>query len=390
MANPDVLVLGLGAMGAATCYQLARRGLRVIGIDQFAPPHALGSTHGETRITRQATGEGPQFVPLAMRSQRLWREIEAASGATLFDACGGLIVAPPQGANRLHGQPDFLGTTLALAQAFGIAHQRLDAAAIAARYPQLALRGDERGYFEPGAGVLHPEACVAAQLRLAERYGARLITGQPANLRREGSSTVVECAGTLHRAAKVVVAAGAWLPQLLPALAPRLTVSRQVMFWFALDGTQAYGPREFPVFIWHWGPGEHDVFYGMPRQGDAGEIKIATEQTALATTADAIDRTVSDAEASAMHGTHIAGRLRGIGAECRRAATCLYTRTPDANFIVDWLPESVDTLVVSACSGHGFKHSAAIGEAVADMVQSGRRPDVLRPFALPNRGASTS
>ena len=149
--RPDVLVIGLGAMGSATLYQLARRGVDVIGIDQYSPPHAFGSTHGETRITREAVGEGAAFVPLVMRSNVLWREIERESGTHLFRQCGGLILARAGRQSRMHEQRDFLGNTIKLAGQFGIAHELLDAAAIQIRFPQMQLTGDEKGYFEPGA-----------------------------------------------------------------------------------------------------------------------------------------------------------------------------------------------------------------------------------------------
>ena len=165
--TPDVLVIGLGAMGAAITFQLAQAGVRVVGLDQFQPPHPLGSTHGETRITRQAIGEGERFVPLALRSHQIWREIEAETGASLLNACGGLIMTRGGQRSRLHDQQDFLGNTIRAAERFHIAHQCWDATAIAAHYPQFVLQGDEQAYFEPGAGYVAPEDCVQAQLALA-------------------------------------------------------------------------------------------------------------------------------------------------------------------------------------------------------------------------------
>jgi len=381
-AQADVLVLGLGAMGAAIVYQLARRGLKVIGIDQFSPPHTHGATHGETRITREAIGEGLQFVPLVRRSHQLWRELEAASGERLLTACGGLIMARAGQRSPMHGRPDFLGTTLRAAQEFKIPHQTLDAAAITSRFPQFQLQGDERAYYEPGAGFLFAEACVAAQLRLATQLGARLITNRAARLRTAGTQTVVECDGDEYRAGTTVIAAGPWLPQLVPSLASRFTVRRQVMYWFALEAGVSYEPGAFPVFIWNWGSGADQVFYGFPQASGRREIKIATEQDLETTTPQQVRREVAAAEVAAMVRRHLLDRLRGVSGECRRAVTCLYTSTRDANFLIDWLPDQPDTLAVSACSGHGFKHSAAIGEAVADMVESGRTPPVLEPFAM--------
>jgi sarcosine oxidase len=386
----DVLVVGLGAMGAATLYQLARRGVKVIGFDQFAPPHTQGSTHGETRITREGVGEGLQFVPLVRRSHELWRELEAASGDSLLTACGGLIMARAGMTGHMHGVSDFVAASTAAATRFGIAHENLDARAIAARFPQFELQGDEHAYYEPGAGFLNPEACVSAQLRLATDLGAQLKTGGAVTLRQDGQQTGVECGGTLYRAATTVIAAGPWLPQLVPELAPRLSVCRQVLYWFALDGSVSYAPGEFPVFIWNWGEREEEVFYGFPqvdnRRGAAREIKIAAEQSLVTTTPETTERHVSQAEIETMVRLHVTGKLRGVTGLCRRAATCLYTRTADANFLIDRLPGRRDTIVVSACSGHGFKHSAAIGEAVADMAVSGRTPVTLLPFAMGANG----
>ena len=252
--HPDVLVIGLGAMGAAITYQLAKRGVRVVGVDQFIPPHAQGSTHGETRITREAIGEGVQFVPLAMRSHQLWREIESETGRTLFTACGGVVIARAGGVSRLHEQQDFLGNTFRAAEAYAIPHQRLNANEIAARFPQFVLQGDECGYFEPGAGYLAPEACVSAQLRLAAQHGADLRVGETVrSVLRVNDKTIVDTDRARYQAGVTIVAAGAWIPQLLPALATTLTVRRQVLYWFAHDVSlsHCYRPRDFPVFIWH-------------------------------------------------------------------------------------------------------------------------------------------
>lgn len=385
--HPDVLVIGLGAMGSATVYQLAKLGVKVIGVDQYTPPHPHGSTYGETRITREAIGEGEQFVPLAMRSHQLWREIEAQSGNTLLTACGGLIIARVGQASRLHEQSDFLGNTIRAAETFGIPHERLNANEIAARFPQFVLQGDECGYLEPGAGYLVPEACVRAQLSLATQHGADLRFGEKVRgVARVGRRTIVETDCTRYAPGVTIVSAGPWAPQLLPAVAESLTVRRQVLYWFERNGTRAdsysYLSRDFPIFIWHWGEAADDVFYGFPQMDGATAIKVATEQHTSSTAPDTVRRDVTEVEIATMHARHIEGKLRGIGTSCTKALTCLYTNAPGANFIIDRLPEAPDTIVVSACSGHGFKHSAAIGEAVAIMATTGGAPAVLQPFAL--------
>ena len=385
--HPDVLVIGLGAMGSAAVHHLARRGVRVIGVDQFTPPHTHGSTHGETRITREAIGEGQQFVPLAMRSHQLWREIESETGQALFAACGALIMARAGSTTHLHEQQDFLGNTFRAANSYGITHERLGTNDIALRFPQFILQGDEYGYFEPGAGYLDPEACLRAQLALAKRHGADLRFGETVKkIATARGQTVVETNHTHYVAGLTIVAAGPWMPQLLPRLAGSLTVRRQVMYWFERDfapaNTCSYRPRDFPVFIWHWGESADAVFYGFPEIDGSGTIKVATEQSVLSTSPDAVNRNVAESEMAAMHAKHIAEKLRGISARCAKAKTCLYTNATGGSFIIDWLPEAPGTIVVSACSGHGFKHSAAIGEALAAMAISRKTPEVLRPFAF--------
>lgn len=380
---PDVLVIGLGAMGTATVYQLAKRGVKVVGIDRYSPPHIYGSTHGETRITRQAIGEGAQFVPLALRSHQLWREMEAETGATLFNQCGGIVIAREGAASHMHGQADFLGNTFSAARAFGITHERLNAAEVTARFPQFQLRGDETAYFEPGAGFVLPEACTNTQLQLAVRHGAVLHFGEAVE-RIDGAAdgTVVETSRTRYQPGTTIVCAGPWMPQLLPSLASQVVVQRQVLHWFPLAGDIGYQPSKCPVYIWHWGDGPNDVFYGFPQAGSEQSIKVATEQSSHTTTPEAVERYVSPEESTAMFHTHVRGRLRGIDGAVLRTATCLYSTTADANFIIDRLPDRRDTIVVSACSGHGFKHSAAIGEALATMAVSGETPKLLQPFRV--------
>src|SRR5262245_10292303 len=167
----DVVVVGLGAMGSAALYQLARRSVRVIGIDRFEPPHDHGSSHGESRITRQAIGEGAEYVPFALRSHEIWRELEAQTGRSLLAPVGGLIIGrrTDQG---IHGHANFIGNTIAAATRFGIEHEVLTAGEVAKRFPQFRLDGDETCYYEPGAGFLRPEACIAAQLDQARALGA--------------------------------------------------------------------------------------------------------------------------------------------------------------------------------------------------------------------------
>jgi sarcosine oxidase len=378
----DIAVIGLGAAGSAVLYQLARRGVRVVGIDRFHPPHTLGSSHGESRITRLSVGEGPAYAPLVRRSHAIWRALEAESGETLMRQTGGIIMAPAASVARHHGQDNFVRRCAEVATRFGIAHEMLDAAEAMHRFPQLRLTGEELCFWEPEAGLLHPEACIAAQLRLARAAGAVLRTGeQVLAVEQDGATVRVRTAGGTIEAARAVVAAGPWVAGLLGGEVAALTrVYRQTLHWFAAADPAAYAPGRFPIFLWMHGHGEEDYFYGFPSLGEG--VKVASERYAAATDPDLVDRTVAPAESQAMHARHVAGRLEGVTARALRASACLYTVAPGARFLVDELPDRPGVTVVSACSGHGFKHSAALGEAVAERVLDGRSGIDLSGFAF--------
>ncbi|MFE1599518.1 N-methyl-L-tryptophan oxidase [Methylobacterium sp. ID0610] len=380
----DVVVVGLGAMGSAVLDQLAGRGARVIGIDRFAPPHTMGSSHGETRITRQAVGEGRDYVPFVVEAHRIWRELEAETGERLLNACGVLVMGPGQGTTSHHGKPDFVGRTIDAARSFAIPHEVLTGADVARRCPQfLNLAGDEKAYFEPGGGYVLPERCIAAQLGRAAARGAAIRTGLAVlGIEQDGAGVAVRTAHGTIRADRAVVAAGAWTAPLLgPRFERLLTVNRQLLHWFALDEAGAYGPTA-PVFIWMHGSGDSDYLYGFPPLPGDARLKVATEQYETHTTADSIDRAVAPEESAEMYRRHVAGRLAGVAPRAVQAAACLYTVTPDRGFIIDRHPDQDRVLVVSACSGHGFKHSAGIGSAVAEFLAEGRSRIDLAPFGL--------
>jgi sarcosine oxidase len=379
----DFVVVGLGAMGSAVLYQLAKRGANVIGIDRFVPPHPMGSSHGETRITRQAVGEGRDYAPLVRNSHRIWRELEAETGERLLNDCGVLVMAPGSGQTSHHGKPDFVARSIEVARDFDIVHEVLDGAEVARRFPQfLNLAGNEKAYYEPGGGYVFPERCISVQLDRASQLGARIRTGvEVLAIDQPGTVRIETSAGTIE-AGQVVVSAGSWTAPLLGAPFERLlTVSRQVLHWYELDDLSAYGP-DAPAFIWMHGATDVDYLYGFPPLPGDHRIKVATEQYATRTTADGIDRAVDPAESAEMYREHVQGRLAGAGARVVQTAACLYTVTPDRGFIIDRHPRRDRVLVISACSGHGFKHSAGIGDAVAELLTGGHSPVDLTPFSI--------
>ena len=370
----DVIVVGLGAVGSATCHHLARSGAKVVGIDRLRPPHDQGSSHGLTRITRLAIGEGAGFVPLAKRSHELWRELESMTGETLYLATGGLVIASAEAEqNAYHGQSRFLARTIDMARRFHIEHELLDAAAIRERFPAFAVADHEQGYLEHDAGVLFAERIVAAQLAVAERYGAVLrLDERVLSIEADGSAVNVQTDRGRLGAARVVVTAGAWIPTLGgAALARRLRVLRQVLFWFHANAPELYAPGRCPIWIWLHGAGTAGSMYGFPMVDGVAGVKVASEQDTSVSDPDAVERRVGDDEVKDMFDRHVAGRLRGLDGRAVRSATCLYTSTADASFVVEPHPSIAAVTLVSACSGHGFKHSAALGESLAGAVANG-------------------
>ncbi|QFU17711.1 N-methyl-L-tryptophan oxidase [Microvirga thermotolerans] len=380
----DVAVVGLGAMGAAALYQLAKLGAKAVGIDRHAPPHDQGSTHGETRITRQAIGEGVAYVPLALRSNEIWRELEAETGERLLSQIGCLIIGTMSPAASGPIRRSFLATTRQAAEDYGLAHEILSAEEIRKRFPQFMPLDGETGYFEPGGGYLDPERCVAAQLMRAKALGAGLRLGETVrSLAPAGGGVKIGTDGGTVYASKVIVSAGPWAPSLLgPPFSELLTPSRQVMHWFPVDPDWGSRWADGPVFIWAPGGDPRDFFYGFPSLPGSGTMKTAGEQYDEATAPETVQRKVAPAESQAMYEAHLAGRVRGIGRRAVRAVTCLYTVTPDSHFLIDRHPDDERIFVVSPCSGHGFKHSAAVGEAAAQMATEGRSRIDLSPFAL--------
>ncbi|MBS7425267.1 N-methyl-L-tryptophan oxidase [Pseudomonas syringae] len=379
----NVAVLGLGAMGAATAYQLAKAGVDVIGIDRYDPPHTQGSSHGDTRITRLSAGEGPQYLPLVRSSQRIWRELEALSGESLFEQCGVLVMTSSH-AYDPEDVYDFTHQTIALARAYGVRHEVLAAAAIRERFPQFAPVLDSAiGYFEPEGGFVRPERCIAVQLKLARQHGARLLTHETVTqLQAHGDQVQITTDKGSIIADKVVVSAGMWSADLLGApFSDLLRVCRQKLFWFELQHEAAFAAPS-PSFILIHGPGDADVNYGFPPLPGENSMKVATEQYLETSAADRLDRTITAREEQEMFRTQVQGRIAGLTPKVVKSSVCAYTVTPDCHFIIDEHPHLKNVTVVSACSGHGFKHSAGLGLALAQRCIDGESDVDLSAFSL--------
>jgi sarcosine oxidase len=389
--HADVIVVGLGAMGSAVVHQLARRGLRVIGVDRHHPPHDRGSTHGDTRITRLAIAEGPEYAPLVRRSQVLWRQIEAETGETLMRQVGGLVIGD--------ADDPFLAETRANAALDGVAHENLTLPAFTERFPMFVAPPGTEAYLEPEAGLLHPEAAVRAQLTLSRAAGAQLRLGTDVHAwEADGDgATVVTAAGELH-ARELVLCAGAWIPRLAPEYAELFEIHPQWLHWFPIrEGYEAL--RSMPIFIWQMPGGVRDEFthlaagfYGFPAiDGPAGGLKLATERYEGPADPDVmLPATTGAREAARLHQEYLARHFPWVESTPLRNASCLYTNTRGSRFLIGRHPEQSRVTVVAACSGHGFKHSPAIGEAVAQLLTDGTSDVDLSPFALPSPSAAGS
>lgn len=373
----DTIIVGLGAMGSAAAFHLARKGARVLGLDRYRPPHGLGSSHGHSRIIRQAYFEHPQYVPLVRRAYECWSELEALSGQPLFVRTGGLMIGAPDG--------DVVRGALLSAREHGLKHELLSSVEIRARYPVFKVPDDAVGVWEPDAGFLRPESCVAAHLRHAETLGASLHYDEPAiSWSAEDSGVRVVTARDRYLARHLVIAAGAWTAQLAQNALPPLVIERCVQHWFqpAYDPSR-FDSNHFPVFIWEYD--RHSTWYGIPSDAAlaaAPGVKLALHhQGATSETAERVSREITDDDEAAVR-VLVRRFLPDADGPVSRSTVCLYTNTPDEDFVIDAPAGSPQTIIVSACSGHGFKFSSAIGEAVAELVLDGRSTLDLTPFRL--------
>jgi sarcosine oxidase len=367
----DVVVIGLGAMGSAAVASLAARGCRVVGIDKYAPGHDRGSSHGATRIIRLGYFEHPAYVPLLRAAYPLWRELAAKSGLPLVNITGIVEIGAPDSA--------LVAGTLRASRLHGLAHDVLDAAALMRRFPAFRVPSGYVGVFQPDGGFLRAEPAIRAQLALARDAGAQLRVGEEvvAVEPRGAGVRVVTPSGAIE-AGCAVVAAGPWVKSVLPSLPAPIRVTRQVLAWFAPRDRAMFASDRFPVFLLQNADG---IFYGFPDDG-TGSVKVAKHHHAdESVDPDCCDRDVSSADETTIR-TVLAAHLPAADGRRLAATTCLYTMTPDGDFILDRLPGHQAIIVASPCSGHGFKFAPVIGEILADLAVSGSTSHDISRFGL--------
>jgi len=354
----DVAIIGLGAMGSAAAFELSRRGADVIGFDRFTPPHTLGSSHGESRIIREAYFEHPVYVPMVQRAFELWRELERLSGAALLEQTGGLMVGAP-GSDLVEG-------ALRSARLHGLQHSLLSAADIRASFPMLHAQPDMVGVWEPRAGMLAAEACVSAHLEQARRRGAVLRFDEAVSHWRAAEGPISVSAGLGRTLAKrLIICAGAWVGSLLRGMRLPFGIERQAVHWFEPVGDAGlFSSPRCPIHLWQFDGGR--FFYGFPDRGDG--VKVAFHHGGETTAADHVRREVAPAEVDEVRAV-VKRFVPAANGRLLRSVVCLYTNTPDEHFWIDRHPDQPNVLVASPCSGHGFKFAPVIGEILADLVE---------------------
>jgi sarcosine oxidase len=365
----DVIIIGLGGMGSAAAYHLARRGQRVLGLEKFTPAHDKGSSHGGSRIIRQSYFEDPAYVPLLLRAYELWEGLAQDSGQEVYRLTGGLFLGPPDCLT--------VAGSLRASREWSLPHEVLDAGQIRSRFPNFTPQPGDVGLYEAKAGFARPEMTVAAHLDLAARVGATLRFGEEVQGWSETATgvTVTTAAGT-YTAGQLVICPGAWAPQLLAELGIPITVERQVLYW--LDPVGGTAPFEDqPIFINENANGIQ--IYGFPAiDGPDGGVKVAFFREGQECTPETIDRVVHPEEISAMR-DRVTELLPALTGDCVHSATCMYSNTSDEHFVITRHPDYANVTVACEFSGHGFKFVPVVGEIVADLATTGT---TAHPIAL--------
>lgn len=367
----DQIVVGAGALGTSTAYSLSRFSGRTLVLERFHENHPFGSSHGKTRILRTAYAEGAAYVPLVLQARRRWLRLGRDAGEEIFRATGVLMAAPANSAP--------LAQARASARRYDLPSEPLDPERARERFATFRFARGDSILWDPTGGVLFPERAIAAYRRLAHDRGVTFRWNAPVTRwsRTSGDRIVVSTAGRDYVARSLVLSVGAWLPTLVPDLALSLEAEQQTVYWFRAQDRPTEPYRAMPAFVWYSAEGGY--YYGTPDVGDGVKVGGSRGQRVR----DPARHPPSSVRELRAVQRFVRGRLPGLSPAPRRHVRCLYTNTPDKNFIVDFHPDSPNVILVSACSGHGFKFASALGELIAQGVRAGTLSPLLAPFRLP-------
>ena len=352
----DAVVLGTGGVGSAALCHLAQRDARVLGVDRFIPPHDRGSSHGQTRIIRQAYFEHPDYTPLLLEGYRYWSELEQQIGRQLYHEVGVLQVGPPNGV--------VVPGVLRAAEQHGLQVEQLAANEIEQRWPGLRVPESLTGVLETQAGFLKVEECVQSHLEVAQQAGAELLC--PVEVQGwEGTDLIrVQTSDGEVLTKWLIVTAGAWVCDLLSDIGIEFEIRRKSLFWYATETDSYSTENNFPGFLFELPEG---VFYGFPQIDEQG-LKLADHSGGrLMVDPLQVDREVDKDEQKQIE-KFLSDYFPEVSNKCKNHATCMYTMTPDEHFLVDRHPENENVIFAAGLSGHGFKFAAVLGKVLADLT----------------------
>jgi sarcosine oxidase len=371
----DVIVIGVGGMGSAAACELARRGRRVLALEQFALGHDRGSSHGHTRIIRKAYYEHPDYVPLVCRAFERWYDLEQRQGIHLLSGCPCLSIGRADSA--------MIAGVRASAAQHHLPVGTLDAAELRRRFPAFQFGEDYEGVLEHSAGFLYVDDCVQAYACEAVRLGATIQDNEPVVSWQAGEREVtVQTTATRYTAARLLITAGPWASELLASRGAFLRVMRQVVQWFGTRDDALFRRDAFPLYIADTPQGH---FYGFPVL-NANGAKVAQHYGAPELMHPSeIERTIKPEDEERAR-AFLREYLPMIDGPRRRASVCIYTLTPDRHFIIDLHPDHSNVALAAGFSGHGFKFAAVVGEILADLADNGRTQLPISMFCIKRFG----
>lgn len=357
----DVVIIGGGSMGIATAYYLAKAEQKVLVVDQFTVPNIYGSHHGETRILRLGYGNGGTYVPLVKESLALWKELEEETGRTLYNQTGAISVGYPDS--------DFVKETIDSSIQYDLEYEELDAKSLMERWPGITVPDDYVACYDPNSGFLYSEECILAYKEACEKLGVTILENQRVlDLQMTDKEVTVLTADTTFVARKAVVTAGAWIPKLLPDLELDIKPLRKTFGWFETSEEDLYG-SQFPCYVFD----THDVghYYGFPDFNGKG-LKIGRMDLGEVVNPDELNRDFdSTPKEEADLRSFLSRYMPQANGNLNAGKVCLFSMTPDEDFIIDFHPQHENVLIAGGFSGHGFKFASAIGKTLCELAVQG-------------------